>query len=101
MEFCGTTLMKKIEHIQERALQFLLNDMKSDYHVLLDKLKYDTLHVRRIKAIACEVFKSLNKGNPPFMKDMFTQSETVYNLCDGTTLVQPKFNTITYGRNMI
>ncbi len=50
-------------------------------------------------AIACEVFKSLNKGNPPFMKEMFTQNETMYNLRDGTTLIQPKFNTITYGRN--
>ncbi len=97
--FCGTTLMKKIEHIQERALQFLLNDMKSEYHVLLEKLKYDTLHVRRIKAIACEVFKSLNNENPPFMKEMFSQNETMYNLRDGTILIQPKFNTITYGRS--
>ncbi len=91
--------MRKIECIQERALRFLVNDMKSDYNVLLKKVKYDTLHVRRIKAIACEVFKSLTDQNPTFMKDMFKKNDTVYKLHDGTTLVQPKFNTITYGRN--
>ena len=97
--FCGKTSTKKIELIQERALRFLLDDQKSNYEELLQRCQYTTLHIRRIKAIAMEVFKSLNNLNPKFMKEMFQTKETPYELRDTNILVPPKFDKITYGRN--
>ncbi len=67
------TCTKKIEAIQERALRFMLNDETSTYSSLLEKCNYTTLHIRHIKAIALEVFKSLNNLNPNFMNKMFHQ----------------------------
>ncbi len=61
---CGKRNTKKIERIQERYLRFMFNDHCSRYPGLLTKCSYTTLHVRRIKTIACEVFKSINKLNP-------------------------------------
>ncbi len=97
--FCSKTSTKKIEKVQERALRFLHNDKTSSYEELLQKSSMTTLHIRRIKAIACEVFKSLNDLNPIFMKDMFQEKEMKYDLRDNNKLIQPKFNKITYGKN--
>ncbi len=97
--FCSKTSTRKIEKVQERALRFLHNDKISPYQLLLEKSSMTTLHIKRIKAIACEVFKSLNDLNPTFMKEMFQEKEVKYELRDSNILVQPKFNKISYGRN--
>jgi hypothetical protein len=97
--FCGKACTKKIEKIQERALRFMFNDKISTYSSLLEKCGYATLHVRRIKTIASEVFKSLNDLNPIFMSEMFTVKDISYDLRDSNILFQPKFKKITYGKN--
>ncbi len=97
--FCSKASTKKMEKIQERALRFLFNDKISSYEALLEKCKSTTLHLKRLKVIALEVFKSLHGLNPSFMKDMFNVKEISYNLRDPLQLVQPKFRKITYGRN--
>ena len=69
----------------------LFNDKVSSYQCLLEKCKASTLHLRCIKTIAQEVYKSLNDLNPPFMKEMFDQKQLTYNLRDNNLLIQPKF----------
>ncbi len=75
--FCAKSSTMKIEKTQERALRFLLNDKTSSYALLLEKSNSIRLHVGRIKAIICEVFKSLNDHNPSFMKEMFKKKDAV------------------------
>ncbi len=96
---CGKINTKKIERIQERALRFMFNDHCSTYSALLDKCSYATLRVRRIKTIACEVFKSINKLNPVFMHDIFKTKDLSYQLRDNDIVYQPKFKGITYGKH--
>ncbi len=55
--FCDKSSTKKMEKAQERAHRFLLNDKTTSYVLLLAKINSTTLHVRRLKAIACEVSK--------------------------------------------
>ena len=69
--FCGTVQMRKMEKIQERALRFEFDDNISEYTELVRKADCEVLHLKRIKNIACEVFKSLKDLNPVFMKDIF------------------------------
>ncbi len=57
--FYDKASIRKTEKTQERALRFLLNDKKSSYSSLLEKSRQSTLHLKRIKRIACEVYKSL------------------------------------------
>ncbi len=99
--FCSKSSTRKIEKIQERALRFLFNDKVSSYECLLEKCKSTTLHLRRIKTIALEVFRSLNDLNPPFMKEFFTPKNVEYDLRDGNILIQPKFQKVTYGKNSL
>ncbi len=94
---CGKTNSKKIECIQERTLRYIFNDHCSTYSALLEKCSYTTLHVQRIKTIACEVFKSINKFNPVFMHEIFKTKDLSYQLRDNHTVYQPKFKGITYG----
>ncbi len=76
----------------------MFNDKTSTYSSLLEKCNYITLHIRCLKAIASEVFKSLNNLNPNFMNKMLQVKGITYNLRDSNILVQPKFNKITYGK---
>ena len=97
--FCCTMMMRKIEYIQERALRFIYNDFKTEYRDMLKLYDHETLHVRRIKAIACEVYKTVNSLNPTFMKEMVYEKDCEYSLRDGFRVSVPKFNKIRYGRN--
>ena len=97
--FCNTDMMRKMEYIQERALRFIYNDVKTNYRDMLTLYKHETLHIRRIKAVACEMFKTLNNLNPSFMKDMTEVKESNYDLRDTQKVIVPKFNTIRYGKN--
>ena len=76
----------------------MFNDKTSTFSSLLEKCNYTTLHIRCIKAIASEVFKSLNNLNPNFMNKMFQVKDITYDLRDSNILCQPKFNKITYGK---
>ncbi len=75
-------ISKTVENIQERALRFMFNDKVSTYESLLDRCGYTTLHIRRIKTIANEVFKSVHDLNPTFMKEQFKIKEISYDLRD-------------------
>ncbi len=54
-----------------RVLQIRLIIVMKGVSSLLEKCNYTTLHIRSIKAIASEVFKSLNNLNLNFMNKMF------------------------------
>ncbi len=92
--FCKSP-KKKIEKAQERALRFLLNDKTSSDAVLIKKSNSTTIHVRRIKAIACDVFKSLYDIYPRFVKEIFENKEVRYDLRDSNILYQPMLKKIT------
>ena len=97
--FCGVKSMKRIEMIQERALRLMYDDLTTPYTTLLQKHEHVAMHVKQLRTIAIEVFKSLNDLNPPFMKEHFEVKTLHHNLRDNFKLSQPKFNTIKYGRN--
>ena len=97
--FCSVTMMRKMEYIQERALRFIYNDFNSEYRDMLVLYNHETLHIRRIKAIACEVYKTINRINPSFMKEMIKEKENTHDLRDKYKVSTPAFNKIRYGRN--
>ena len=96
--FCGIVQLRKMERIQERALRFVFDDNTSEYAELLKKADCELLHLKRIKVIACEVFKSVKDLNPVFMKEMFCMKENVHNMRDNHKLQMKKFKKIRYGK---
>jgi CRISPR/Cas system-associated endoribonuclease Cas2 len=59
-----------MEKIQERALKFIYEDQNSTYEELLEKSKLPSLKVRRIRTIAIETFKIINKQRPLYLHDL-------------------------------
>ena len=72
--FCSQRLMNKIENIQKRTLRFVLNDYTSNYETLLNKSSKCTMEVRRLRVLALEVFRSVNKLNPVYMQSLFEKN---------------------------
>ena len=96
--FCSITNMRKLEKIQERALRLLYDDPASSYQELLTRSGHSSLHVRRLRMIAMEVYKSLNNINPEFMWELFQKKETEYNFRDSFKVDIPSFKTLKYGK---
>ena len=69
--FCSSKSLNKIEKIQERALRLLQNNFTSDYSELLSKSGKPSMEVKRLRALALEIFKTLNNLNPDYMKETF------------------------------
>jgi hypothetical protein len=61
--FCGEQNTKKIEKIQQRALRFVYDDFQNSYEFLLEKSKLPSLKTCRMRTIALETFKMINKKN--------------------------------------
>ncbi len=64
----------------------MLNDQISTYEQILEKFNYATLHIRCLRIISTEVFKSINSLNPNFLKEMFNVKETSYKLRDSSLM---------------
>ena len=68
--FCGEQNTKKIEKIQQRALRFVYDDFQNSYEFLLEKSKLPSLKTHRMRTIALETFKIINKKSPLFIQDL-------------------------------
>ena len=74
LHFCSQRLMNKIENIQKRILGFVLNDSTSNHESLLNKSSRCTMEVRRLRVLALEIFRSVNKLNPVYMQSLFEKN---------------------------
>ena len=95
--FCNKKSKNKIEKINERALRIIHTDYSLNYNDLLKKDEDTTIHINMIRNLALEVYKTLNKLNPPFMQNLFEEKHTKYDLRGIKSLDIPKVNTTKYG----
>ena len=83
--FCSNTLNNKINHIHERALRLVYQDYSSTFEELLVK----------DKSLAIEMYKVKNDLSPPFMKDIF--SETNRKTRSGNSFSRPNVDSVKRG----
>ena len=50
-----------------------------------------------IRILSIEIYKCVKGTNPDYLNEMFSLSNSHYDLCDQSRLEQPKFNTKTFG----
>jgi hypothetical protein len=77
--FCEEVNTKKVEQIQERALRFIYEDYSASYDELLSKSKLLSLKVRRMRSLAIEVFKVINKECPVYLQDLIHIKNNSYS----------------------
>ena len=73
--FSSCESIRKIEKIQKRCLTVILNDYESGYETLLRNSNKPTMEIQRLRTLAVGIFKTVNKINPPYMKNIFTPEE--------------------------
>ncbi len=98
---CTVSYSKKAEKIQKRALRYVLSDFNDTYCNLLQRASKSALYLSCLRILAIEIFKVLNDMLSLYMKSLFITKCIAYELRDFIPLLQPKFNTITYGHNTI
>ena len=90
-----------INKVHKRALCAIYKDFQSNLQTLLDKDKSVNIHVRNLRTLLIEVFKSISRINPEFMWNVFEENPILYNLRSKNLLKLPPTRTIKYGINSL
>ena len=85
------------EKLQERALRIVYQDSELDYAGLIGKSGQLSLRMNMIRILSIEIYKCVKGTNPDYLNEMFSLSDSHYDLRDQFRLEQPKFNTKTFG----
>ena len=74
-----------------------LNDFTSPLSTLLTITNTQPLHIRRLKQMACEVFKIVNNMSPSYISDLVKIKTSVYDFRDQKKADIPRVNSTKYG----
>ena len=74
--FCSRQANNMINITHYKALRVRFNDFSSTFEELLDKANSNSIHTLNLRLMLCEVYKTLNRINPPIMWDTFKFKET-------------------------
>ena len=88
-----------MEKIPERALKFIYEDQNITYEEHLEKSKLPSLKVRRIRIIAIETFKIINKQSPLYLHDLVQIKQNKYFFRYQNTAHLSRVKTTKYGLN--
>ena len=81
-----------------KALKFIYNnDKNSSYEELLEKSKLPSLKIRRVRTIAIETFKIINKMSPVYLQDLVVIKSHKYSFRYHNTATVPSVRTTRYG----
>ena len=101
--FSNAVSLKKIEHLQKRALRFLRKSYNTSYKVFFLISVFLSMNVKRLRTLSVEIFKTLNNLNPSFMKKIFSfrlmdrPVRQIYKL----NLDIPSYNQVNFGRKAL
>ena len=85
------------EKLKERALRIVYQDSELDYANLIGESGQLSLRMNMIRILSIEIYKCVKGTNPDYLNEMFSLSNSHYDLRDQSRLEQPKFNTKTFG----
>ena len=96
--FCTNKNSKKLEKVQERALHFVYEDYNSSYEELLQKAKVPSLQIRRMRTMALETYKIINKLAPVCLHDLVHMKNSKYSFRYSNILEIPQIKSTRYGK---
>ena len=79
--FHSRTMNNRINRLHDRALRLVYKDTNLSFEELLEIDNSFTIHHRNLQRLAIKMYKVKNNLSPPFMKNIFPESENPYNLC--------------------
>ena len=79
-KFCDRQINNRINRIHEKSLRLAYDDYESSFQTLLEKDNSTSIHDKNLQLLLTEIYKTLHNLNPSFMKEIFTERNTCYNL---------------------
>ena len=101
MEILFKTINHLVNKLHERALRIGFNNFNSSFSELLEMANESTIHIRNLKSLLTEVYKSLNGLSPPVMNEVFQTNDCPYDLRNPRILASKHKSTVKYGINTI
>ena len=97
--FSAAKFLNKIEVFQKRALRFLCNDYSISCEGLLEKARRVKMIVNRLRNLCVEIYKTINKLNLEFMKNIFKVKENKRLVREQYKLYleTPEWNQVSFG----
>ena len=99
--FAGKLLISRVQKINFWSLQVVHNTYDTTYAELLSMNSDVSIHQRHLRFLVPEVFISVKKLNPHFMRDYFKTIFFPYDLRQGNTLHLPSAHSTRYGINSL
>ena len=90
-----------INSIHKKALSAVHLQFQYSLQSLLDVDSSVSIHVRTLRFLLVEIFKTLNGKNPKFLWDMFSRNQKSQNLRSGQTLILPATKTQIFGQHSL
>ena len=87
--FCNKSAYKMITSTHRRALTAVQMDFSKSYDELLVQSKAEPVHLKNLRLLMIEVYKSVNRLNPEYMWELFVDKDFSYSLRLGTSLTLP------------
>ena len=94
---CDKTSDNRINHLHERALRTVYNDNVSTFGKLLEKDNSVTIHVRNLRILATELYKTKENLAAPIMHEIFEQRNIQYKLRSQTDFQLGSAKTVSCG----
>ena len=94
---CRRSSNNRINHLHERALRIVYNDLSSTFEDLLVKDNSVSINYRNIGLLAIELYKAKNKLSSQLMLALFQRREVNYNIRSQTDVSLRSINTSSYG----
>jgi len=89
--------LNNVNKLHERALRITHRDQNSSFESLLEKDSSTTIHVKNLKVMLTELFKTKNYQNSDFMREVYPLRNNSYNLRYNNEFLQPKVKAVSYG----
>ena len=86
-----------IDKIHRRALTVVYGKCNCSLSELLELSNSVTFHIRFIRRLMVEIFKSVHNLSPDFISELFVPKSSGYDLRRGHQLVLPPTNTVKFG----
>ena len=84
--FCNKSAYKMITSTYRRTLTAVQMDFSKSYDELLIQNKAEPVHLKNLRLLMIEVYKSVNRLNPEFMWELFVDKGFSYSLRLGISL---------------
>ena len=99
--FHGRKLNNNISKLHERALRITYRDQNSSFESLFEKDSSTTIHVKNLKVMLTEMFKTKIYQNPNFMREVSPLRNNSYNRRYNDEFLQSKVKTVSCGLETI